>query len=285
MCSWETIFALVTSGEVMALCFEPLARRRALRLPPRPRYGRAGSASPQAVSAHAWPRPTSPQRSSFGGALQHHRSRCLRAPARADSVYANWLICAFSAIAPPLNGVFAVVVEGLERPYGGVCNIGVRPTVEGREPLLEAHLFDFDGSLYGQLLTVRFLEKIRDEQRFDGLEALQRANPPGRCGGPGSLGSGVCLLSLGGRPWGLRTAPDPRSGTKALIRESLALGARIDLTSFFALVHAENRGAAFSFLAGASGWQRWFPSVGWGFSPYGCSGSFEPWAPNNGPWP
>ena len=47
-------------------------------------------------------------------------------------------------------------------------------------------------------------------------------------------------------------------GTKALIRESLALGARIDLTSFFALVHAENRGAAFSFLAGASGWQRWF---------------------------
>ena len=47
-------------------------------------------------------------------------------------------------------------------------------------------------------------------------------------------------------------------GSKALIRESLALGARIDLTSFFALVHVENRGAAFSFLAGASGWQRWF---------------------------
>jgi signal peptidase II len=47
-------------------------------------------------------------------------------------------------------------------------------------------------------------------------------------------------------------------GTKVLIRESLALGARLDLTPFFALVHAENRGAAFSFLAGASGWQRWF---------------------------
>jgi signal peptidase II len=46
--------------------------------------------------------------------------------------------------------------------------------------------------------------------------------------------------------------------TKALIRKSLALGARLDLTPFFALVHAENRGAAFSFLAGASGWQRWF---------------------------
>ena len=46
--------------------------------------------------------------------------------------------------------------------------------------------------------------------------------------------------------------------TKALVRESLALGARLDLTPFFALVHAENRGAAFSFLAGASGWQRWF---------------------------
>ena len=73
----------------------------------------------------------------------------------------------------PLSGVFTVVGEGLDRPYGGVCNIGVRPTVEGREPLLEVHLFDFEGSLYGKLLTVRFLEKIRDEQRFDGLEALQ----------------------------------------------------------------------------------------------------------------
>jgi len=45
--------------------------------------------------------------------------------------------------------------------------------MEGREPLLEVHLFDFDGALYGQILTVRFLEKIRDEQRFDGLEALR----------------------------------------------------------------------------------------------------------------
>lgn len=73
----------------------------------------------------------------------------------------------------PLAGVFAVAVEGLDRPYGGVCNIGVRPTVEGREPLLEVHLFDYNGDLYGRLLTVRFLEKIRDEKRFEGLEALQ----------------------------------------------------------------------------------------------------------------
>lgn len=74
-------------------------------------------------------------------------------------------------------------------------------------------------------------------------------------------------------------------GTKVLIRESLALGARLDLTPFFALVHAENRGAAFSFLAGASGWQRWFFWRWPWASPSGCSGSFEPLAPSSGPWP
>ena len=72
-----------------------------------------------------------------------------------------------------LEGVYAVRVKGLERVYDGVANIGVRPTVDGREPLLEVHLFDFEGDLYGRLLTVQFVEKIRDEQKFDGLEALK----------------------------------------------------------------------------------------------------------------
>jgi len=72
-----------------------------------------------------------------------------------------------------LEGVYAVRVRGLERVYDGVANIGVRPTVEGKEPLLEVHLFDFDGEIYGRLLTVEFVEKIRDEQAFPGLEALK----------------------------------------------------------------------------------------------------------------
>jgi riboflavin kinase/FMN adenylyltransferase len=54
----------------------------------------------------------------------------------------------------------------------GVCSIGWRPTVGGTEPLLEVHLFDFDGDLYGRRLEVEFVAKLRDESRFDTLEAL-----------------------------------------------------------------------------------------------------------------
>ncbi len=72
-----------------------------------------------------------------------------------------------------LEGVYAVQVDGLEKTYDGVANIGIRPTVDGKEPLLEVHLFDYDGDLYGDLLTVRFVAKIRDEQTFDGLDSLK----------------------------------------------------------------------------------------------------------------
>ena len=54
-----------------------------------------------------------------------------------------------------------------------VCNVGMRPTVNGVQPVLEAHLLDFKGHLYGQLLSVEFLEFIRPEQKFDGLEQLK----------------------------------------------------------------------------------------------------------------
>ena len=64
-------------------------------------------------------------------------------------------------------------VEGLDREYDGVANIGVRPTVDGKEPLLEVHLFDFAGEIYGKLLSVRFVRKIRDEQAFAGLDELK----------------------------------------------------------------------------------------------------------------
>lgn len=73
----------------------------------------------------------------------------------------------------PLEGVFAVNVSGLERNYEGIANVGVRPTVDGKEPLLEVHLFDFAGDIYGELLTVEFRKKIRDERAFDGLDALK----------------------------------------------------------------------------------------------------------------
>lgn len=72
-----------------------------------------------------------------------------------------------------LAGVYAVTVGGLDQPYKGVANIGVRPTVDGAEPLLEVNLFDFEGDLYGQFIEVTFRRKIRDEQTFDGLDALK----------------------------------------------------------------------------------------------------------------
>lgn len=77
----------------------------------------------------------------------------------------------------PLEGVFAVEVAGLEQGnklVQGVANVGVRPTVGGKVPVLEVHLFDFDRSIYGEHIRVVFRKKIRDEQRFDGLEALKK---------------------------------------------------------------------------------------------------------------
>jgi riboflavin kinase / FMN adenylyltransferase len=74
----------------------------------------------------------------------------------------------------PLGGVFAVQVRGADgaRARDGVASLGTRPTVNGIEPLLEAHLFDFAGDLYGRRLSVEFVAKLRDEERFASLEAM-----------------------------------------------------------------------------------------------------------------
>jgi riboflavin kinase/FMN adenylyltransferase len=74
---------------------------------------------------------------------------------------------------PALMGIYATWVHGVgEQPIASVSSVGTRPTVNGREPLLEAHLFDFDGDLYGKKIRVEFIEKLRDELKFDGLDAL-----------------------------------------------------------------------------------------------------------------
>lgn len=79
----------------------------------------------------------------------------------------------FGGKRPPLQGIFATWVHGVgERPMPSVSSLGTRPTVNGREPLLEAHLFDFEGDLYGRRISVEFVAKLRDEQKFDGLPAL-----------------------------------------------------------------------------------------------------------------
>ena len=72
-----------------------------------------------------------------------------------------------------LEGVFAVTVDGLGPTRQGAANIGVRPTVGGKEPLLEVHILDFDEDVYGRLLTVTLLRKIREERWFPSLDALR----------------------------------------------------------------------------------------------------------------
>lgn len=74
----------------------------------------------------------------------------------------------------PMTGVFAVEVRGLgEQPLPGVANLGIRPTVGGTRPLLEVHLFDFNRDIYGAHISVRFVHKLRDEQRFPNFDALK----------------------------------------------------------------------------------------------------------------
>ena len=78
---------------------------------------------------------------------------------------------------PAVSGIFVVQVHGIaDHPLPGVASIGVRPTIEdaGRV-LLEVHLFDFNESLYGKLVRVEFMKKLRDEARFDSLDELTAA--------------------------------------------------------------------------------------------------------------
>jgi len=74
-----------------------------------------------------------------------------------------------------LSGIFATWVHGVSaQPMASVSSLGTRPTVNGIEPLLEAHLFDFDGDLYGKHIEVEFVAKLRDEEKFNDLPALVR---------------------------------------------------------------------------------------------------------------
>lgn len=73
----------------------------------------------------------------------------------------------------PVHGVYAVVVilsDG--RRQNAVVNVGTRPTFCGHQFFLEAHLFDWDQKLYGQRISIEFIEKIRDEQRFSSVAEL-----------------------------------------------------------------------------------------------------------------
>jgi riboflavin kinase/FMN adenylyltransferase len=75
----------------------------------------------------------------------------------------------------PITGVFAVEMLFDGQAFPGVANVGVRPTIDDRtlKPILEVHLFDFSSDIYGKTAKVVFRQKIRDEKKFTGIEALK----------------------------------------------------------------------------------------------------------------
>lgn len=74
----------------------------------------------------------------------------------------------------PVRGVYVVEMFGVsDGPVAGVANVGTRPTVEGTRTLLEVHLLDFDGDIYGRQVSVEFLHKLRDERRFASFDELK----------------------------------------------------------------------------------------------------------------
>jgi riboflavin kinase / FMN adenylyltransferase len=73
------------------------------------------------------------------------------------------------ALVHPGHGVYAAHAHG----HPAAVNVGVRPTFDtGRGLLVEAHLIDFDGDLYGETLRIAFIERLRGEKRFESVEAL-----------------------------------------------------------------------------------------------------------------
>jgi len=75
----------------------------------------------------------------------------------------------------PVQGVYAVEMFGIEgEPVSGVANVGNRPTVDGTRSLLEVHLFDFSQEIYGQYVHVNFVQKIRDEMKFESFDHLKQ---------------------------------------------------------------------------------------------------------------
>lgn len=78
----------------------------------------------------------------------------------------------------PANGVYAVLVQVVNQsikdaPLKGMMNIGVRPTVDGLNRVIEVNIFDFEGDLYGQTIRVTLMHRLRAEQKFAGLDALK----------------------------------------------------------------------------------------------------------------
>jgi riboflavin kinase / FMN adenylyltransferase len=70
-------------------------------------------------------------------------------------------------------GVYACFINWQGKVYKGMGNIGYRPTIQPGELTIEVHIFDFNEDVYGQEITIRFIDRIRDEQKFDSISGLR----------------------------------------------------------------------------------------------------------------
>ena len=86
---------------------------------------------------------------------------------------ANLLIDSQHKIIPP-KGVYLVSIFHHQNQYYGMMNIGTRPTLNGDKQTIEVHIFEFNKNIYGSSLTINFIEKIRDEQKFESFDALKK---------------------------------------------------------------------------------------------------------------
>ena len=86
---------------------------------------------------------------------------------------ANLLIDSQHKIIPP-KGVYLVSIFHHQNQYYGMMNIGTRPTLNGDKQTIEVHIFEFNKNIYGSSLTIHFIEKIRDEQKFESFDALKK---------------------------------------------------------------------------------------------------------------
>jgi len=86
---------------------------------------------------------------------------------------ANLLIDSQHKIIPP-KGVYLVSTFHDENQYYGMMNIGTSPTLNGDKQTIEVHIFEFDKNIYDDTLTIHFIEKIRDEQKFESLDVLKK---------------------------------------------------------------------------------------------------------------
>lgn len=73
----------------------------------------------------------------------------------------------------PADGVYTVKVRHNNVMYGGMLNIGNNPTIEGKGRSIEVHIFNFNKDVYGDEITVYFIQRIRDEKKFKGMEELK----------------------------------------------------------------------------------------------------------------